>query len=283
MAARRQPSQEKHSMQTVADLKQAADRALYEERYLPALQLYAAMVQAQPDNLDARLRVADSLMALGELQRAAVVYTALARHSALAGYPLRALVALKVLSALEPKLGVLLQDIARLYARDSARIGRSVRRAMPPLHAALREPAPNAATAIDPQLLAAQAERISASYQPDMQVYPEKLIPLPLLSLLPEPEFASVLDVLQVVRVRPDAMILREGEPGRSFFVLARGSVEVVADREGRAVRLATLSEGSIFGEMALLSSSPRSDRLRSAGVRLRCARCGERDGRASE
>ena len=58
-------------MQTVADLKQRADRALFEERYVPALQLYTAMVELQPGNLDARLRVADALLAMGDVQRAA--------------------------------------------------------------------------------------------------------------------------------------------------------------------------------------------------------------------
>jgi CRP-like cAMP-binding protein len=258
------PTEKDEAMQTVGDLKQAADRELFRDAYLPALQLYAYMVEAQPDNLDARLRVADTLMALGELQRAAVVYTALARHAALAGYPLRALVALKVLSVLEPRLGVLLHDIARLYGRDSARIGRSVRRALPALSAPLPAAGPELTRAIDKPALVARAEQVSAHYEPGALVYPEKLIPLPLLSLLPEQEFASVLDVLQVVRVRPDTFILREGDAGRSFFVLARGTVEVLAERGGQPVRLAALSEGSIFGEMALLSASPRTASVRA-------------------
>jgi cAMP-dependent protein kinase regulator len=251
-------------MQTIADLKQRADQALFAEHYLQALQLYAYMVELQPENLDARLRVADSLMALGEVQRAAVVYTALARHAALAGYPLRALVALKVLSVLEPKLGVLLGDIAHLYARDSQRIGKSVRRALPALSDALREPGPIASASSDAHALCAHAERIGSSYQGNALLYPEKLMPIPLLSLLPEHEFAGVLAALRVVRVQADTWILREGEPGRSFFVLARGTAEVLAERDGQSTRLAGLWEGSIFGEMALLSSSPRTASVRT-------------------
>jgi len=251
-------------MQTIADLKQRADQALFAEHYLQALQLYAYMVELQPESLDARLRVADSLMALGEVQRAAVVYTALARHAALAGYPLRALVALKVLSALEPKLGVLLRDIAHLYARDSQRIGKSVRRALPSMTDALREPGPISNASIDAQALCAHAERSAASYQVNALLYPEKLMPIPLLSLLPEHEFAGVLAALRVVRVQADTWVLREGEPGRSFFVLARGNAEVLAEREGKPTRLAGLWEGSIFGEMALLSASPRAASVRT-------------------
>ncbi len=115
---------------TILDLKHQADHALYHDQFAQALAGYARIVELQPGNLDARLRVADTLLSLGELQRAAVVYTALARHAALAGYPLRALVALKVLAMLEPKLGVLSSEIARMYAADSERLGRSVGRAL---------------------------------------------------------------------------------------------------------------------------------------------------------
>jgi len=54
-------------------------------------------------------------------------------------------------------------------------------------------------------------------------------------------------------------VIIREGDPGSSFYVLARGTADVRAQRDGREVQLAQLAEGSIFGEMALLSAAPRT------------------------
>jgi CRP-like cAMP-binding protein len=250
-------------VQTIAELKDQADRALFEQRYAQALQLYAAMVALQPGNLDARLRVADALLALGEPQSAAVVYTALARHAALSGYPLRALVALKILWTLEPKLGVLLTEVARLYARDSPRIGRSVRRALPELSERVEHRMPDDTAPAD-QALFTHAEQLAARYQPDALFYPEKLLPIPVLSLLPEAEFAGALEALRLVRVRPDTWIVRQGEPGHSFFVLARGTVEVSLQRDHQVLVLAQLSEGSIFGEMVLLSDAPRSASVRA-------------------
>ncbi len=244
-------------MATIADLKAAADQALFAEAPEQALGLYSRMVEAQPANLDARLRVADALMALGQVQRAAVVYAALSRHAARSGYPLRALVALKMLSAIEPKLGVLLQDIATLYARDSARLGRSVRRALPDLNA----PAPveTAPRPMRSDELAAHAERVAAGYESAGLVYPDKLIPIPVLSLLDKAEFGSVLEVLRLLRARPGTVILREGDPGRSFYVIARGTVSVTTGNERAPTLLAQLHDGAIFGEMALLSASPRT------------------------
>jgi CRP-like cAMP-binding protein len=248
---------------TIADLKQRADTALFEERFVSALQLYTAMVELQPGNLDARLRVADTLLALSELQPAAVVYTALARNAALAGYPLRALVALKMLAALEPKLAVLQREIARLYARESYRVGRGARRTLPALDDVVDENVfRNLPSEQAP--LVRYAQQIAERYQTDAVFYPERLLPIPLLSLLPEREFAAALEVVSVVRVRPDTWLLQQGDTGSSFFVLARGNVEVTTDREGETVRLAQLSEGSIFGEMVLLSDAPRTASVRA-------------------
>ncbi|HKP60546.1 MAG TPA: cyclic nucleotide-binding domain-containing protein [Polyangiales bacterium] len=246
-------------MTTILDLKHAADRALFADRFSEALAGYTRIVELQPGNLDARLRVGDALIALGELQRGAVVYTALARHAALAGYPLRALVALKILSSIEPRLGVLLADIARMYARDSDRLGRSVRRALPSSSQALPAGFTPELRLVDPSSLAAYAERIACDYTTSELVYPERLMPIPLLSLFATEEFGTLLSALRLLRARPETVILREGDPGTSFYVLARGSVDVRAQRSGRETALAKLAEGSIFGEMALLSAAPRT------------------------
>jgi CRP-like cAMP-binding protein len=250
-------------VQTIADLKQRADSALYAERFVEALHLYAAIVELQPGNLDARLRVADTLLALGEVQPAAVVYTALARASALAGYPLRALVALKMLTGLEPKLGVLMQEIARLYGRESYRVGQGVRRTLPtqdaPVDELILRNVPSERTA-----LVRYAQQLAERYQSDAVFFPERLLPIPLLSLLPEREFSATLELLRIARVRPDTWLLRQGESGSSFFVLVRGSVDVTTERAGEALKLARLSEGSVFGEMVLLADTPRTASVRT-------------------
>jgi len=66
-------------MNTLADLRAHADAALLAGRHLEALHGYAVLTTLEPINLDARLRIADALLALGEIQRAAVVYTAVAQ------------------------------------------------------------------------------------------------------------------------------------------------------------------------------------------------------------
>ena len=52
-----------------------------------------------------------------------------------------------------------------------------------------------------------------------------------------------------------DELDLREGRPGREFFILLDGSVRV--SRNGR--KLAELGRGDWFGEIALLTDTPRT------------------------
>ena len=54
-------------------------------------------------------------------------------------------------------------------------------------------------------------------------------------------------------------VLCREGDPGRSCFVLASGAVDVVRVIDGEDKVLATLRAGAIVGQMALVDRSPRS------------------------
>lgn len=242
-------------MKTVADLRAHADSSLLAGRHLEALHAYTALLTLDPTDLDVRLRLADSLLALGEVQRAAIVYTALARHATHAGHPLRALVAIHILKTLEPLLAGLLTSFAELYSRDSERIGRGVRLA--PSDGARRLPEGFVLQSVPVDALVERAEALGGDLSQVAGLYPRQLPPIPLFSELPASDFAAVLAATKLRRVRPGEVLIREGDPGQSFFVLARGSV--VVTRNGTEGRLATLHDGAIFGEMALVSASPRT------------------------
>lgn len=244
-------------MQTLRELREHADGRLYARDHRAALHAYATIIQVSPNDLGARLRVADTLLALGEAQGAAYVYTMLARHAANAGYPYLALVCIKVLEALEPELGKLQSELAAIYGKGSPRVGRGARMSLahpqtslPPIR--LDVPPPLEELAPAAAQLATDTRRIAA--------YPEQVPPVPIFSELPPEAFARVLGVLTLVRKRPGDVIVTQGDAGDAFYVLARGQVKVTrVDDEGTAHELATLGEGSIFGEMALVSAQPRS------------------------
>lgn len=245
-------------MQTFRDLRVHADDRLLAGDYPAALFAYAALVRLDPADLDSRLRIGDALLAMGEVQRAAQVYTAFARYAAHAGYPLRALVALKVLEALEPQLGALLGSVAELYALGSPRLGRGARPALPELDRALPEGVTLQPPA-DAAALVEQAAQQGTAIDRIGVPYPDKLPAVPVFSQLPAEAFAAVLGSLKLVRSRPGDVLIEEGAEGTSFFVLVRGSVRVTKQLDGAQVVLAGLHDGAIFGEMALVSAQPRT------------------------
>ncbi len=53
-------------------------------------------------------------------------------------------------------------------------------------------------------------------------------------------------------------LIFREGDKGNLAYMIQSGSVKIVKNIKGKQSVLATLGPGEIFGEMAIISSSPR-------------------------
>lgn len=82
---------------------------------------------------------------------------------------------------------------------------------------------------------------------------------VPLFSALAREPFMSLVSVLEPRSFAPGQPLINEGETGRSSFVLVEGKVDVVRKMDGGERRtLSSLGEGEFFGEIALVSESPR-------------------------
>ena len=100
-----------------------------------------------------------------------------------------------------------------------------------------------------------------AAISPAARAEPPRPPPrVPLFDDLPQAAFVELVNKLNYRRYSPPELILREGEPGRSFFVIVEGRVRVFkAQPGGVELTLAHLQAGAFFGEMALLSGAPRT------------------------
>jgi ATP-binding cassette, subfamily B, bacterial len=87
----------------------------------------------------------------------------------------------------------------------------------------------------------------------------DRLRAIPLLAHLEGEALAAVADRLVSERFGAGEIVARQGEPGDRFFLITRGQVDVVLERNGYEQRVNTLSEGDFFGEMALLGDGTRA------------------------
>jgi CRP-like cAMP-binding protein/Fe-S-cluster-containing hydrogenase component 2 len=63
---------------------------------------------------------------------------------------------------------------------------------------------------------------------------------------------------VELLRFQPGQVICTQGEVADSFYLVRLGFVKVSQDRPGGTIVLAYLARGSYFGEMALLTGTPR-------------------------
>jgi CRP-like cAMP-binding protein len=83
---------------------------------------------------------------------------------------------------------------------------------------------------------------------------------VPLFDDLSQDAFVALVNRLGYHRHDPGQLIIREGVPGRSFYIIIEGRVRIYKNGEdGKEITLAHLGEGAFFGEMALLSGAPRT------------------------
>jgi CRP-like cAMP-binding protein len=235
-----------------------------------AFGIYGYLVRAQPSDLDARMKIADLLVATGMHDLARRVYAAIVFYDLQLGRPLHAVVCAHALSQLGEPLGSLFQPVAHRYASDSPNIvaaGKGLGARLAPPDPEADVGAPQLEEINDAVTLRSYVEMVAglAASTSDLGSLPERYPPLPLLSELPSDAFLRMLATSIVRRVPAGMALVREGEPGTSFFMIASGHVRVVqrniATQLGASGQheLGRLGEGAIFGEMALVSAQPRA------------------------
>ncbi len=72
-------------------------------------------------------------------------------------------------------------------------------------------------------------------------------------------ELDKLMNCLRAVRVFKGYEIIRQGDPGDAFYLIASGRVSVWVNKGKERVRVVGLRSDEYFGEMALISNEPRN------------------------
>jgi ATP-binding cassette subfamily B protein len=96
-------------------------------------------------------------------------------------------------------------------------------------------------------------------------IRPERLAEIPILRKLSPAALATLAPMFRSVAFRAGEDIVVEGDSSGGFYILVRGRAEVL--RHGS--RVATLDDGDFFGEIALLTGSPRMATVRALNATI--------------
>ncbi|EDN08989.1 cAMP-dependent protein kinase regulatory subunit [Histoplasma mississippiense (nom. inval.)] len=90
-------------------------------------------------------------------------------------------------------------------------------------------------------------------------MYEAFLEEVPLLASLKSYERAKIADALDTVKHPAGAVIIREGDPGNTFFLLEAGEAAAFKHGIASGAPVKRYKRGDYFGELALLDEKPRA------------------------
>ncbi|MEO8381054.1 MAG: cyclic nucleotide-binding domain-containing protein [Acidobacteriota bacterium] len=93
----------------------------------------------------------------------------------------------------------------------------------------------------------------------NVPLFPRSTLKSPLLEILSEEEREAVVREMEVETHDEGSVIINEGDPGTSMYVIASGEVKVYTRGTKGTLFLARLGEGDFFGEVSVLSGKPRT------------------------
>ncbi len=231
-------------------LKDEAAKLVQKGKLDKALEVYVEILQEDKTDVTAQLKCGDILRKLERGPEAIECYTKVAETYAADGLLLKAIAACKLILEIDANHTATQKILADLYAKKTGRATAPGSAAPPPLAPTTPKPAP-AVTEVSDQDIVIEAEEAPP---------PVTLPTIPLFSELPKNAFIQLMEQMHMRSVLPDEVIIREGAIEDSMFIISSGRVKVTKTAEsGGEIVLAQLTDGAFFGEMALLSESPRT------------------------
>ena len=211
--------------------KEPEDPAIYVARkeYDRAIKLYRERLSKQPDNLNMRLALGDALWLAGHDEQAIQELTNLAKLYTGQGFIVKAIAVYKKILRLRPGMAEAERSLMELSGN--------------------RE-----------EILSPEPAESSNKVLSEKKSLPVVEMETVLFRHLSAEEFREVVSRLTLKHYEEGSLIVAEGDPGNSMFVIVNGEVSVnTTNAKGKQITLANLGEGEFFGEISLLTGRPRT------------------------
>jgi CRP-like cAMP-binding protein len=241
-----------------------------------ALRWGASVVQQDPSTPSAIILTCRLLADLGRTEAAIDGLELGVKRAIDAGNLPLAVAAVADLCALGVDAEAHFDDIAEAFCLGSSRLTDATTAPPPPLpHAGDFQPLSSFLTG--PALLSKATEIIheaTKEYESAQDGEPPLIAPVPLFSALEKDGLRALIGAFEMITVPAGKVVIQEGEEGAEAYIVARGELEVrretmpevpvstrdsPGDAPSMSITLARLTNGALFGEMALLSRAPRA------------------------
>jgi cAMP-dependent protein kinase regulator len=101
---------------------------------------------------------------------------------------------------------------------------------------------------------------------PAEPMFPRKVPKSPFFEVLGDEEREALVSEMELEQHNEGDVIISEGQPGTSMYVIASGEVKVfTSGKDNKTVYLAKLGEGDFFGEVSVLTGKPRTATITAA------------------
>jgi hypothetical protein len=234
------------------------------KQYDQAAELISKALGANKKNERLRLQLAHVLTLAGERNDAIGVLDTLADDLARDGFVTKAIAVLKKIQKLDPGRSGIDERLAALIDEGPSEAGGTWMNTSPQAEIAidLGEPAPvivsGSGTLVPPP------EKPAEAASPPSEG--GAALGTPLFRGMSRAEIVAVIRGLNLLSFGPGSILVTEGEPGDSLFILTTGLCRAyVRNAEGKNMEVRQLKEGDFFGEISVLSGRPRTATVTTA------------------
>jgi hypothetical protein len=260
------------------------------KNYAKAVDVLKSELGKRPRDPRLRLQYADTLILAGRNREAVAAFMELADEHARDGFAAKAIAVLKRIEKIEPgrrdveeRLANLIQEKVRAAPTPAA----PARSAAPEFGLEEFDPSadPLAASpaAAEPEPVAVVPEPEPAAEAPTLEIEeleylsaeeaeaapaaePKPALSTPLFEGLSADELMAVMRGLNLLTFEAGDILVAEGAPGDSMFILTDGIVKAfVRNPKGHYMKVKDLMEGDFFGEISVLTGKPRTATITAA------------------